>query len=165
MPRCQTWDKIQEELEMWCRIREKYVTINKAERSQSEVHFDIRHGNAEFRVFSSGSQSCFGPLFPHMLSFSHFAMVIYWRSFMLEIHVICYLILILQWLTEEWPLLITHCSTWESGPFTLPGQHSRPDPACGSCRWAAPNSKHRSLFCLLSLGMWLRLCLLPAGMW
>ena len=47
--------------------QEKYVTVNKTERSwRPEEHFDIRHGDdAEFGVCPAGFQSYFGPVLPH----------------------------------------------------------------------------------------------------
>ena len=43
----------------WKQPKRKCVAVNKAERSwRSEEHFDIRHGDAEFRV-------SFGPVFSH----------------------------------------------------------------------------------------------------
>jgi hypothetical protein len=50
--------------------REKCVAVNKAERSwSSEEHFDIRPGDAEFRVCPAGFQSCFAPVFSPCVPF------------------------------------------------------------------------------------------------
>ena len=62
--------------------RRKCVVLNKAEWNwKSEEHFDIRHGDAEFRVCPAGFQSCFGPVFPHYASFP-----IFWNSHIYTVH-------------------------------------------------------------------------------
>lgn len=53
--------------------RKKCVAVNKAKRGwRSEEGFDIRHGDAEFVVYPTGFQSCFGPIFPHHVPFPTF---------------------------------------------------------------------------------------------
>jgi hypothetical protein len=50
--------------------REKCVAVNKAERSwSSEEHFDIRPGDAEFRVYPAGFWSCFASVFSPCVPF------------------------------------------------------------------------------------------------
>lgn len=47
-------------------MKEKCVTVNKAERDQgSEECFDLRHGDAELGVYPAGFQSGFGLVFPN----------------------------------------------------------------------------------------------------
>lgn len=39
------------------------------------------------------------------------------------------------WWVRGLTLPLTNCSTWESGPCTLPGQHSRADPIQASMNY------------------------------
>ena len=39
---------------------------------QSKEHFDIRHGDEEFKICPACFWSCFGPVFPHYAPFPTF---------------------------------------------------------------------------------------------
>ena len=50
--------------------RKKHVPVNKAERYwKTEEHFEIRHGDAEFGIFTEGYWSWFGAVFTHYAPF------------------------------------------------------------------------------------------------
>jgi hypothetical protein len=74
---------------MWNQLkRKKCVAVKKAERSwRSEVHTDIRHGVAMFKVCSAGFWSCLVQYFLTVLPSIHSGMLMYILChYMLEVH-------------------------------------------------------------------------------
>lgn len=64
-------------------MREKYVAANKAERSwEPEKCFDIRHRNAQFRIYPAGF-NCLGLVFPH-----HAPLHPFWNDNVYSVHCI-----------------------------------------------------------------------------